>query len=92
MHFAPELGLWSPLIFWYCFANTLLSLGFTFVVIVGGSRDLRFLLRALKEEATAADKTAGEEENILNHGLSYRSNSIRHATGHEPADSIQRKP
>lgn len=62
MQFAPELGLWSPLIFWYCLVNALLSLGFTVVVIVGGSRDLRFLLRALKEEAAAIPALEGPNE------------------------------
>jgi hypothetical protein len=52
MQFDPELGAWSPVIFWYCAINAVLSFLFTFVVIVGGCYDLKFLFRALKEERT----------------------------------------
>jgi len=52
MEFAPELGAWSPAIFWYCAINAFLSFGFTLVVIVGGFYDLKFLFRALKAERT----------------------------------------
>lgn len=51
MHFAPELGFWSPAIFWFCLANAILSMGFTVAVIVGGIADLRFLFKSLKEGA-----------------------------------------
>ncbi len=51
MHFAPELGFWSPAIFWFCLVNAVLSMAFTVVVIVGGIADLRFLFKSLKEEA-----------------------------------------
>ena len=50
IEFSPELGFWSPFIFWFCLINALLSVGFTFVVIVGGLFDLRFLLHSLKNE------------------------------------------
>lgn len=50
MQFDPALGFWSPFIFWYCVSNAIISIAFTFVVIAGGFSDLKFLLRALKEE------------------------------------------
>ncbi|HRJ72170.1 MAG TPA: hypothetical protein PLS03_08085 [Terrimicrobiaceae bacterium] len=50
MEFAPELGFWSPFIFWFCLVNAVLSILFTLVVIVGGISDLKYLFRALKEE------------------------------------------
>jgi hypothetical protein len=50
MQFSPELGFWSPFIFWYCAINAIASVLFTLVVIVGGFYDLKYLFRALKEE------------------------------------------
>ncbi|MFZ4778226.1 MAG: hypothetical protein ACOYM3_22875 [Terrimicrobiaceae bacterium] len=50
MQFSPELGFWSPFIFWFCLVNAILSILFTLVVIVGGIYDLKFLFRALREE------------------------------------------
>jgi len=50
MHFAPELGWWSPAIFWFCLSNAVLSMVFTVVVIIGGISDLKYLFQALKDE------------------------------------------
>lgn len=50
MEFSPEIGFWSPFIFWFCMANATLSILFTIVVIIGGISDLKFLYRGLKEE------------------------------------------
>ncbi len=50
MHFSPELGFWSPFIFWFCLVNAIISILFTLVVVVGGIYDLKFLFRALREE------------------------------------------
>ncbi len=50
MDFSPELGFWSPFVFWYCVVNAIASVGFTLVVIIGGFHDLKFLFRALREE------------------------------------------
>ena len=49
--FSQDVGPWSPIIFWFVTINAFLTLGFILVVIVGGLSDLRFLLRALREEA-----------------------------------------
>jgi hypothetical protein len=54
MEFSPEIGFWSPFIFWFCLGNAILSILFTFVVIVGGAFDLRFLLNSLKNETPDA--------------------------------------
>lgn len=50
IHFSPELGWWSFLVFWYVFINLWLCIGFSVVVIVGGLFDLRFLLASLDAE------------------------------------------
>lgn len=50
MEFAPELGAWSPAVFWYCAINAFASVAFTAVVVVGGFYDLKYLFRALKED------------------------------------------
>ena len=50
MEFSPEIGFWSPFIFWFCLVNAVLSILFTLVVIVGGISDLRFLLHSLTSE------------------------------------------
>lgn len=51
MTFSPDIGFWSPFIFWFCIVNAFASTLFILVVIVGGIRDLQFLLRALREES-----------------------------------------
>lgn len=50
IHFSEELGVWSPVVFWFVTINTFLTLGFIGVVVVGGLFDLRFLLAALRNE------------------------------------------
>ncbi|MFV0416435.1 MAG: hypothetical protein ACK5NG_08735 [Chthoniobacterales bacterium] len=50
IEFSPEIGFWSPAIFWYCVVTTILCALFTVVVIIGGLFDLKFLWHALKEE------------------------------------------
>jgi len=52
IEFSDKIGFWSPFIFWFCLVNAVLSILFTFVVIVGGISDLKYLFRALKEERT----------------------------------------
>lgn len=49
--FSPEIGFWSKFIFWYCLVNAVATAGFTLVVIVGGLRDVKYLITALKTEA-----------------------------------------
>ncbi len=51
IHFSSEIGFWSPFIFWFVLINAIGCILFTLVVIVGGISDLRFLFRALQEEA-----------------------------------------
>jgi hypothetical protein len=50
MTFSPDIGLWSPFMFWFIVVNIIATTLFTVVVIIGGFSDLRFLLRALREE------------------------------------------
>lgn len=48
---SASLSFWSGFVYWFAIANVILTIGFTFVVIVGGFFDLRYLFRALREEA-----------------------------------------
>ena len=50
IQFNPEIGNWSPFIFWYVAINAVLCAVFTMVVVIGGIFDLRYLLRSLREE------------------------------------------
>ena len=49
IHFSSELGWWSVVTFWIVVVSIILNLGFTLVVMVGGIRDLRFLLKSMDE-------------------------------------------
>jgi hypothetical protein len=49
IHFSPELGWWSRVTFWIVVVSIVLNLGFTLVVMVGGIRDLRWLLKSMDE-------------------------------------------
>lgn len=51
IQFSEQVGPWSPIIFWFVTVNAFLTIGFILVVIVGGISDLRFLLKALREES-----------------------------------------
>ena len=51
IEFSQEIGFWSVFTFWFVAVNMLFTIIFTIVVIVGGCGDLRFLMRALKEES-----------------------------------------
>jgi len=50
IEFDPEMGIWSPLVYWYVAVNAILCAAFSVVVVVGGIFDLRYLFRALREE------------------------------------------
>jgi hypothetical protein len=50
IQFSPEIGLWSKFIFWYVVINALVSLVFVVVVTIGGISDVRYLLRAIRED------------------------------------------
>lgn len=50
IHFSPELGWWSPAVFWYALINVIACLIFTVVVIIGGAGDLRYLFKSMREE------------------------------------------
>jgi hypothetical protein len=50
MTFSADIGFWSPFMFWFIVANVIATTVFTIVVIVGGFFDLRFLIKALREE------------------------------------------
>jgi hypothetical protein len=51
IEFSERLSPWSGLTFWMVLVSVILTLGFTVAVLIGGLADLRFLLRALDEEA-----------------------------------------
>jgi hypothetical protein len=50
IEFDPNLGLWSPAIFWFTIVNAILCGCFTVVVVIGGLFDLRYLFHALQTE------------------------------------------
>ena len=50
IEFAENLQPYSGLMYWFVVFNALASLAFTVVVTIGGTRDLKFLLSALKSE------------------------------------------
>lgn len=50
MQFSPEIGFWSPFIFWFVVVNAFVSLGFILVVTVGGIFDVQYLLRSIGAE------------------------------------------
>ena len=50
IQFDPDLGIWSPFVYWFVAVSAILCGVFTLVVIVGGAFDLRFLFNALNEE------------------------------------------
>jgi hypothetical protein len=54
MQFAPDIGLWSPFIFWFVVVNAFVSLAFILVVTVGGVCDVQYLLRSIGEESDDA--------------------------------------
>ena len=58
--FSSEFGVWSAAIFWSVVISTVLTLGFTIVVFIGGLSDLRFLLNAMNEEPQAAAEDAAD--------------------------------
>jgi hypothetical protein len=47
--FSPEIGFWSAFVFWFAVVNTVATVLFTIVVIIGGVFDLRYLFKALEE-------------------------------------------
>ena len=49
IQFAPNLGWWSPAVFWYVIIGIVACLGFTVVVIIGGAMDLAYLLKSMDE-------------------------------------------
>jgi hypothetical protein len=52
IEFDPNLGVWSPFVYWFIVVSTLSCGVFMLVVIVGGVFDLRFLFKALGEEVS----------------------------------------
>ena len=50
IQFSPDVGLWSPFVFWFVLVNAVVCAVFSLVVVVGGIFDLRYLFRALGEE------------------------------------------
>jgi hypothetical protein len=55
IQFSPELGWWSIMTFWIVVISIILNLAFTLVVMVGGIRDLRWLLKSM--DASTGDET-----------------------------------
>ena len=52
IHFSPELGWWSVVTFWIVAISIVLNLAFTLLVMVGGIRDLRWLLKSMDESTS----------------------------------------
>jgi hypothetical protein len=48
IHFSEQVGFWSKFVFWFALVNTVATLAFTIVVIIGGFYDLRYLFHALR--------------------------------------------
>lgn len=48
--FSESIGFWSRFVFWFAVINTIATLLFTVVVIIGGLFDLKYLFDALNEE------------------------------------------
>lgn len=46
--FSPEIGFWSPFVFWFVLINSVVCGLFAIVVIIGGFGDLRYLFRELR--------------------------------------------
>ena len=51
----PNVRFWSQFVFYFAVINTVATMLFTVVVVVGGVFDVKFLLHTLKTEA--ADET-----------------------------------
>lgn len=51
IHFDPNLGWWSPAVFWYVCVSIVLCILFCIVIFIGGWFDLRYLLRSFDEPA-----------------------------------------
>lgn len=65
IQFSEEIGFWSKFIFWYISINIVVTFLFTFVIIIGGLSDLRFLFKSLKEETV--DETDDGRVAVPNH-------------------------
>lgn len=48
IEFSESVGFWSKFVFWFALANTVATLAFTVVVIIGGFFDLKYLFAALR--------------------------------------------
>lgn len=51
IQFTESIGFWSKFVFWFCAINIVVTIIFSIVVIIGGFFDLKFLFKALKEDA-----------------------------------------
>ncbi len=76
IQFSEQIGFWSRFIFWFVLLSTFVSMAFVIVVTIGGLSDLRFLLRAIREEPrdftddgriTAPEKqgVSGQDEHVM---------------------------
>ena len=52
IHFSEQIGFWSKFTFWFVLINSVVSLVFVVVVTIGGLSDVRYLLRAIREQPT----------------------------------------
>ena len=52
IHFSEQIGFWSKFTFWFVIINSVVSLVFVIVVMIGGIADIRYLLQAMREEPT----------------------------------------
>ena len=47
VEFSESIKFWSAFTFWFVAINIFITIGFTFVVIIGGIFDLKYLFKAL---------------------------------------------
>ena len=47
--FSPEIGFWSPFVFWFVVLTSIFCALFAIVVVIGGIGDLRYLFRELRQ-------------------------------------------
>ncbi len=59
----PSVRFWSQFVFYFAVVNTVATMLFTVVVVIGGIFDVRFLIRALKTESLDQDDNGQVREN-----------------------------
>ena len=49
INFSPEIGFWSPFVFWFVLVSAVACGLIAIVVIIGGIGDLRYLFREIRQ-------------------------------------------